>query len=114
MEVPTEGYSKITQIQRQKISTHIPQTYPPMRWDLCVRSQSHRQPIQELLSDPLTRRPYLQVLLQDTVPAQAFFETGADISCFNQDTLLDIWNSPIQMSNTRYSVDEKVTHFYTT
>jgi hypothetical protein len=23
MEVPTEGYSKITQIQRQKISTHI-------------------------------------------------------------------------------------------
>ncbi len=34
-----------------------------------------------------TERLYLQVLLQDTVPAQAIFDTRADISCVSQETL---------------------------
>jgi len=35
-------------------------------------------------------RPYVQILLQKTMPAQALCDTGADISCINPNTLKEL------------------------
>ncbi len=35
-------------------------------------------------------KPYLQVLLQDMMPAQAFLDTAANIFCINQETFWEL------------------------